>query len=133
MSKKLWLLVIFLIIVIGLLAAMYAIPGFDASLGATYHNYIFLPIIGATSAVVAHPIFQAWGYHIMYFAGGITVILLAWLLWPKLKPKMPTQSLTGLQDRVTSKSTVIPSSTAAQKQSIPKTETVEEAEVKTEA
>jgi len=101
-SKKYWLLFIFLIIVIALLAASYFVEGFDTALAEGWHNIVIVNLANFTSGVVAHPVFQVWGYHLMYFAGGITVILLAWLLWPSLKNKMPAKPLTGLQTKVSS-------------------------------
>jgi len=131
-SKKFWFLLILLLFVIGVIAASRFVAGFDNAANNIIVQPIFNGAIAVHTTIVTHPWYMAnpyfWGVASMFAVS----VLFTLVLWPKVRSKVPTTPLAGLQEKVHS-STPQTISTASAEKTIPaKAETSKSAELKVE-
>ena len=133
MRKLIWAFIIFLFTVIALLALTLLVKGFAAGV----NNTVIIPVVTAfvafTVVVVANPIWQSWGYHITFFLGGLTLLILYLFFKPWITTKQIPKPLTTLQGKLSGSTPVsIPNKTTA-KTVATKTITPEEPKAETVA
>ena len=108
MSKKAWFAFIIVVSIIGVLLASRYVSGFDKGANDYVIDPIHTSIVNFTSMIVAHPIWQAYGYPITFIGGIVFTAAFALILWPKIKKGKPEKIVSELQDKVSSAPTKIP-------------------------
>jgi len=108
LSKKAWFAFIIVVSIIGVLLASRYVSGFDKGANDYVIDPIYTSIVTFTSTIVAHPIWQAYGYPITFIGGIVFTTAFALILWPKIKTRTPEKPIAALQDKISSTPTKIP-------------------------